>query len=220
MADERDARSVASDGADVVVAWVVVDLRRVLVARARAAERRMDDVRDAGDGLRDRRAGRDEHLGRIDADRTPVERRRVRRAGADRPRAAGRPFGEDAVHRSYRTGRGRRAGERQPVIRLVARERAGNQAEQGAVAGADAAASPSRGIAAERRIDEERPHAVSEQPHRAAADGGGIARERAGAHGKIGIGRRGQRDRAAGAGRAVSDERARVDVNGRAVDAD
>ena len=170
MSGERDVRSIAPDGADVLVARIGIDFRRVLVAGVRPAERRMDDVRDAGDDLRDGRAARDEGSRRRDARRAPVGRNLVK--ASLELRLISR---EDAVDGLD----GRADGKRRPlrfVTSRVAGKRAGQQAHLFAFDRIDGSAMPGRGISAERGVHEKRGIPLPCQSHRTAMVGG-IARK-------------------------------------------
>ena len=205
---ERDAPAVVPHGAHVLVGCVVVDFRRVLIARRQPAQRRMDHVRDARHDLRDRRALRGEDLGRIDVDRAPVDRKIVPLdLGRDRAAAPGLG-GEDAVDGPERNAE----GERRAVLRGVVGERAGQQVEALAANDVGGAAVAAAGIAAERRVDDERLRPIPRHSQGAAILGG-IAREGRRQHRDLGIARF-HVDRAAAVVRVVAEERAVVDAHG------
>ena len=170
MAGERDARSVAPDGADILVARIGIDLRRVLVAGVRPAKRRMDHMRHAGDGLHDGRAARDEGLRRRNAGRAPVGCNLVKASLELRLISS-----EDAVDGLD----GRADGKRRPLrfaASRVAGKRAGQQAHLLAVDCIDGSAMSGRDISAKRRVHEKRGISVPGQSHRTAMSGG-IARK-------------------------------------------
>ena len=204
VAGEEHAPSVAPNRQDVVVARVVVDLGRVLVAGTRPAERRMDDMRDACHDLRNRQAIRCKHLGRRGVRRAPISRDLVGRA-----LELGSIPSKDAVDRIY----GRIDGKRRSlcgVAGLVAGKRAREEIHHFAVDRIDGAAMSRCRIAAECRIDEERGIAVPLQSQRAAMIGG-IARKGGRRHQEIVGGLCHEADRAAVVGRLVAEKRAVVD---------
>ena len=170
MADERDARSIAPDGTDVLVDRIGIDFRSVLVARLRPAKRRMDDVRDACDDLRDGRATRDEGLRRRNAGRAPVGCNLVKASLELRLISS-----EDAVDGLDGRADGKRRSLR-VVASRVAGKRAGQQAHLLAVDCIDGSTMSGRDISAKRRVHEKRGISVPGQSHRTAMSGG-IARK-------------------------------------------
>ena len=164
MAGERDARSVAPNGADVLVARIAEDLRRVLVAGVRPAERRMDHVRDAGNNLRDRRTVRGKDLGRIDIHRAPVGCNLIE---FSLELAVSRKDAIDGIDRSA-------DGKRRPLAGTgrVVGECAGQQVHLLAVDCIDGTAIAGCGISAECRVDKKHGIAIPLQSHRTTMIGG------------------------------------------------
>ena len=109
VAQKHLARPVAADCQNVVVARVVVDLRRILVERGRSAARRMDDMCYTCNNLRDGVAVRGEDNRRIGVHGRPVGRKLSVGHGDSTPVLQVLVVGEDAVDRA----------DRRPGIRAV-----------------------------------------------------------------------------------------------------